>query len=231
MSVDSGRLTEPFVPATTSYTAVFVEGHVTSATVTATATDDTNATIMINGVAVGSGVESDSIDLIDMSGENTIITVAVTAQDRTMATYVITVAFEQDTLPSFGDRVIPAQVFVFDMDVDVTLTEAVRGNVPLAYSLSPALPPMLEYTANNRSITGAPSQTFTPTLYTYTVTDTNGDTTSAVFTVTVYNPVMLEAIPDVGLTAGRPITPFTLPAASGGSGEYDYEGTGPACEP
>ena len=33
---------------------------------------------------------------------------------------------------------------------------------------------------------------------------------------------MLGDISDVGLTAGRQITAFTLPAASGGSGEYDY---------
>ena len=34
---------------------------------------------------------------------------------------------------------------------------------------------------------------------------------------------MLGDISDVGLTAGRQITAFTLPAASGGSGEYHYE--------
>ena len=73
-----------------------------------------------------------------------------------------------------------------------------------------------------RSITGTPSQALTPAAYAYTVTDSNGDTASAVFTVAVYNPVMLGDISDVGLTAGRQITAFTLPAASGGSGEYDY---------
>ena len=223
LSIDPGSLTPPFNPDTTNYTAT-VGNIASSITVTPTPANSA-AVITVNSTPFTSGGEGRAIDLTP--GETT-ITIAVTAQDRTRQTdYTITVTLEGDTLPSFGTVIIQEQIYSVGRTIAAfMLPEASGGTAPLAYTLSPALPPMLEYTADDRSITGTPSQELTPTLYTYTVTDTNGDTTSAVFTIAVYNPVMLEDISDLRLTAGRQITPFTLPAASGGSGEYDYVVTG-----
>ena len=225
LSIAPGSLNETFHEDTLTYTAT-VENSASSITVTPTAAAVSNAVITVNGTDVGSGTPSPDIDL---TAGQTIITVAVTAQDGTAQTYTITVTLEPDTLPSFGGQTIPYQIYSVGRPITETfLPVASGGNGTRTYSLSPALPLGLAYDANVRSITGTPSQALIPAAYTYTVTDSDGDTASAVFTVAVYNPVMLGDISDVGLTAGRQITAFTLPAASGGSGEYDYEGTGSA---
>ena len=217
--ITPGSLNETFDSDTISYTATFSSAIDTlTLTVTATASDVTNATITVNGDEVISGDESDSIS---PGATSNIVTITVTAQNGTMRIYMIRV--ETDTLPSFGTVIIQEQIYSVGRTIAAfTLPEANDGNVPLAYSLSPALPSGLSYDADMRSITGNPSQTLTPTAYTYTVTDASNATDSATVTIAVYNPVMLEDISDVRLTAGRQITEFTLPAASGGSGNYTY---------
>ena len=177
------------IPLTTAYTAV-VENGVISVTVTPIAGADTVATITVNGDEVDSGVESSPITLLDPPTTTT-ITVEVTAQNRTTTeTYTIDVQFEANTTPSFGvgddRRTIDEQIFVVNVPVEVTLTEAVSGgNGTLTYTLSPALPPDLTYDANELTITGTPSQVFTPATYTYTVMDIDGDTDSTTFTIAV----------------------------------------------
>ena len=106
-----------------------------------------------------------------------------------------------------------------------TLTEASGGSGEYDYEVS-ILPDGLTFDAGMREISGTPDAA-TVALVTYTATDQVGDGTllepaTETFTIAVYNPVMLEDIPDVGLTVDRQITAFTLTAASGGSGIYNY---------
>ena len=213
-------LTPQFDSGTTNYTAV-VASDVTSVTVTPIAEAATAAAITVNGQTVTSGVESNTI-VLDTSTTTT-ITVAVTAQDRTtMTTYIVTVTVEADTPPSFEGQTIVDPIFEVGRVKTVTLPAASGGNTPLTYTLSPALPANLTYNANELTITGTPRVTLDSTSFTYTVTDDDGDTVELGFTIAVYNPVTLGGISDVGLTAGRQIAAFRLPAATGGSGEYDY---------
>ena len=87
LTLSAGPLDQAFQASQTSYTAT-VGFLVTVTTVTPT-TDDANATVTVNGVAVISGAASDSISLDE--GTNT-ITVVVTAEDGiTTKTYTIDV--------------------------------------------------------------------------------------------------------------------------------------------
>jgi gliding motility-associated-like protein len=87
ITVSEGTLTPAFASGTFAYTDT-VMNTVTSITVTPTFTDSTS-TITVNGVAVTSGTASGNIPLVI---GNNIITVVVTAQDRTTKdTYTIIV--------------------------------------------------------------------------------------------------------------------------------------------
>ena len=87
LSIASGSLNETFHEGTLTYTAT-VGNSASSITVTPTAAAVSNAVITVNGTDVGSGTASPDIDL---TADQTIITVAVTAQDGTAQTYTITV--------------------------------------------------------------------------------------------------------------------------------------------
>ena len=88
LTISPGTLTPAFAAATTSYT-VDVASDVASVRVTPT-TDDTDATVTVNGTAVDSGSASDAVALVSVHPVT--ITVQVTAQDKTTtATYTVPV--------------------------------------------------------------------------------------------------------------------------------------------
>lgn len=87
LTINGGKLNQSFTAAGTEYTAS-VASNINSITVTPVSSD-INATITVNGKAVSSGSTSESIDV---SGESTVITVKVTAEDGTTEkTYTVTV--------------------------------------------------------------------------------------------------------------------------------------------
>ena len=59
------------------------------------------------------------------------------------------------------------------------------GTTPLAYSVLPALPTTLTMNAATGQITGMPAAASAATVYTVTVTDHNGATATATFSLTV----------------------------------------------
>ena len=68
--------------------------------------------------------------------------------------------------------------FVIGQRVEgLTLPEGAGGTAPLTYSLSPALPAGLTFDAITRTISGTPSEA-SETVYTYTVMDANGASSS-----------------------------------------------------
>ena len=134
LSITPGSLNETFHEDTLTYTAT-VDNNADSITVTPAAAAVSNAVITVNGTDVGSGTASPDIDL---TADQIIITVAVTAQDGTIATYMITVTLEADTLPSFGGQTIPEQIYSVGRPIAAAvLPEASDGNGTLTYSLSP----------------------------------------------------------------------------------------------
>ena len=114
---------------------------------------------------------------------------------------------------------------------DLQLPAATGGTGTLTYTLTgPSggnLPAGLNFNANTRILSGTPNTAGT-TLLTYAVTDTNGASTNATFTVIVSDGLALTASGNQNYTLNTAITALQLPAATGGTGTLTYTLTGPS---
>ena len=102
----------------------------------------------------------------------------------------------------------------YDKDVEIEnlkLPEAVGGNYPLVYDLSPSIPG-LQFNAESRQLSGAPTTTGFYRM-TYSVTDEDGDSDSVSFDLKVVVPISPADLIDVdGCENGR----FTNGSSSSG---------------
>ena len=119
------------------------------------------------------------------------------------------------TLTASGD-----QNYTLDTAItDLTLPAATGGTAPLTYTLTSV--PGLTFTPGTRTLSGTPDMAATTTL-TYRVTDTNGASMDATFTVTVNASLALDTPADQNYTLDTAITGLTLPAATGGTAPLTY---------
>ena len=132
-----------------------------------------------------------------------------------------------EALPGFSTATIADQTYTAGTAIGaLTLPEASGGDGTLSYSLSPSVPG-LAFDAATRRLTGTPTAAGSHAM-TYTVTDTDGDTDSLGFTITVEAMDDSEpgfdtaTIADQAYTAGTAIGALTLPEASGGDGTLSY---------
>ena len=157
------------------------------------------------------------------------------ASDAATLTFTVTVAEAPlpDTAPSFGSQTAPDQSFTVGEAINaLVLPVASGGNGPLSYSLTPSIPG-LSFDQDSRTLTGTPTTAGTHDM-TYQVQD--GDANTAIsdaatltFTITVQEPEPPDTAPaffvtvgDQAYTEGEPISPLTLPEASGGNGTLSY---------
>ncbi len=142
-------------------------------------------------------------------------------------------SFDQDTriLSGAPTAATAAAVTLTYTVTDLELPAAAGGTMPLTYTLTGpsggALPDGLSFDQDARILSGAPTTEGTSTL-TYTVTDANGASVDAAFTVTVSDGPTLTAPADQAYTAGAAITDLELPAAAGGTAPLTYTLTGPS---
>ena len=101
--------------------------------------------------------------------------------------FAITVTAEAVAL-SFGSETIANQAWRVGTAVDLTLPEASGGSGTLTYSLSPATPAGITFTASTRRLNGTPTGRFTSATFTYTATDGNNNTVALTFTIVVTAP-------------------------------------------
>ncbi len=88
--------------------------------------------------------------------------------------------------PSFGAATVADQSWQRNSTIrDLTLPAAGGSDASLTYSLTPALPPGLIFTASTRTVSGMPRAARAATTYTYTATDTDGDKATLTFSVAV----------------------------------------------
>lgn len=105
------------------------------------------------------------------------------------------------------------------------------GTSPLSYAVSPTLPPGLGFDTSSGQITGTPSTASAAGLYTVTVTDINGATATATFSLTVNGAVTAtQAVATTTLTENHPATPFIPVTGAGGAGSLIY-GVSPGLPP
>ncbi len=145
--------------------------------------------------------------------------------DTAKLTFGITVTANEE--PTFSDM-IDDQEYIAGKTINlpVTLPAAAGGNGTLTYSITPGLPAGLIFTPATREISGTPTTAASRTVYTYTVTDVDGDTAELMFGITILADAMPtfsgETIDDKEYIAGSSITPVTLPAATSGNGGLRY---------
>ncbi|WP_280822736.1 putative Ig domain-containing protein [Pseudaminobacter soli (ex Li et al. 2025)] len=97
------------------------------------------------------------------------------------------------------------------------------GTAPLSHSVSPSLPAGMSFDSANGRVSGTPTATLPATPFTVTVTDANGATATATFSLTVNGAVTATtAIPSTILTANHAVTAFAPVAGSGGTGALSY---------
>ena len=131
-------------------------------------------------------------------------------------------------VPFFGDASVDDQVWVTGAAItDLVLPAASGGNGTVTYSLTPALPTGLSFTAATRTISGTPTAAAAAATYTLTATDTDSDTATLTFRIeTAANAVPAFAtgatIADQSWATHNAITSLTLPAATGGNGALTY---------
>ena len=128
--------------------------------------------------------------------------------------------------PRFGSARVPAQSYTEGTEITPLELPAARGgNGPLTYTLTPSLPEGLTLNRRVRRLSGNPISPQDTTLYTWTVTDADGDEDELNFTVTVapdrpsFDNV---SVPDQSYTEGTEIPPLVLPEATGGNNPLTY---------
>ena len=170
------------------------------------------------------------------------------ADDTASLTISITVSAMAvvDSAPTFGGARIPPQVYTVAVPVNLTLPLPTSniGDAPFTYDLldsaGTVIPdlstviPGLTFNAVARTITGTPTAALVSTNFAYRVSDSDAnmassDTDSLSFSITV-NTVeedtaptfFVDSFPELIFVVNEPITPVTLPSASGGNGDIVY---------
>ena len=97
------------------------------------------------------------------------------------------------------------------------------GTAPLTYSVLPALPAGLSMAGGTGTISGTPTAASGPGSYTVTITDANGATATANFSLTVDSAVVAAtAVASAALTQNHGATVFTPVTGSGGATPLSY---------
>ena len=126
------------------------------------------------------------------------------------STPVATQAAVPNSMPTFDSVVVEDMTFTAGQRVETSpLPSANGGDGDLGYKLLPDLSNGLRFNASSRTITGTPTKALKRTLFTYTVTDSDGDSASLGFHITVAEQVVI-----VGTDGGDKVTPL-LPVPTG----------------
>ena len=157
------------------------------------------------------------------TGRFTSATFTYTATDGNSDTVELTftIVVTADAI-SFASTVAN-QAWVIGTAVNLTLPTASGGVGSFTYSLTPALPSGVSFTAATRVVSGNPTATATVATYTYTATDSESVTWTLTFTVVVTASAITFAstIANQAWTVGTAVN-LTLPTASGGAGTFTY---------
>ena len=110
--------------------------------------------------------------------------------------------------PVFSTTIADQRFEVDKAIATLTLPAATGGDAgtTITYTLSPALPTGLTFSATNRTITGTPTTESGAVEYTYTATETDGDSASLKFKITPYIVFDLIVPSTVNITEGGTVT-------------------------
>lgn len=150
-----------------------------------------------------------------------------TDQDGDSATIFVYITVIEDLIPAFtAPSHVPDQSFITGSSIEpVILPVGEGGNGSLRYRLEPDLPPGLTLDVNMRQISGIPTTPLPQTSFHWTVLDSDDDTSTIQFHITVlqdHQPEFRTQIPDQVFMIDTRIDPVILPAAEGGNGVLSY---------
>ena len=123
-------------------------------------------------------------------------------------TPIATQAAAPNRTPTFDSGVVEDMIFTVGQHVETSpLPSARGGDGTLRYRLSPVLPGGLHFDASSRTITGVPTRALERTRFTYTATNSDGNSASLRFHITVAEQVVTIGTDDRGR-----VTPILPPA-------------------
>ncbi len=127
-------------------------------------------------------------------------------------------------VPSFGGQMIDDKFYTAMVQISpFTLPLATQGT-GITLRLTPNLPDGLNFNFVTQVISGTPTAAMPKTDYTWRATDRDGYTAELTFSITITALSFDGQVPSspVLYLAERPVTPLTLPAATGGTAPYTY---------
>jgi CSLREA domain-containing protein len=147
----------------------------------------------------------------------------VTVKDANNATVTATFSLTVNTVVT-ATTAVPTTILTQNHVVTAfTPVTGGGGTAPLSYGVAPALPTGLLYNLTTGQITGTPTVASAATTYTVTVTDANGETATATFSLTVSGAVSATtAVPTTILTEGHLATAFTPVTGAGGTAPLTF---------
>jgi hypothetical protein len=143
----------------------------------------------------------------------------VTITDANGATAAATFSLTVDSAV-VATTVVPTTVLTFDQaGVAFTPVNGSGGDLPLTYSVAPALPAGLSMVTSTGTISGTPTVPAAAARYTVTVTDVNGAAATAAFSLAVnqLTPTIAWGAP-AAITLGTALTTAQLDAAASANG-------------
>jgi hypothetical protein len=152
-----------------------------------------------------------------VTGSATTYTVTVT--DANSATTTATFSLTVNAAVVATQAVASTSLTVTQLTTAFTPVTGLGGTGTLSYSVLPALPMGLTYSASG-AITGTPTVTSSATTYTVTVTDANSATATATFSLTVNTPTPAIVFTVPNHTFGD--APSTVGATSNSTGAFTY---------
>ena len=181
VAVSSDNVDVTVSPATLIFTTWTKELTVTVAAAHDADTVDETASITHTVLASRSADEFDAVSIGSVE-------VTVTDDDEPPRGVVgggVWIVGPPNQTPTFASRTVGDLIYTVGEDLGtVSLPPAIEGDGGLRYSLSPGLPPGLRFNSE-RTITGTPSAALPRTRFTYTATDSDGDSVDLRFFVTV----------------------------------------------
>lgn len=150
-----------------------------------------------------------------------------TDQDGDSASISVYITVIEDLVPTFAEPShVPDQTYITGSSIEpVVLPQGEGGNGSLRYRLQPDLPAGLVLDVNARQISGTPTTPLPQTSFRWTVLDSDEDSSSIQFHITVLQDLQPEfrtQVPDQSFVVDTPIDSVILPAAEGGNGELSY---------
>jgi hypothetical protein len=145
----------------------------------------------------------------------------VTDANNTTAT--ATFSLTVNSVPVATQSVASSVLTVNHATTPFTPVRGSGGAGSLTYSISPALPAGLSLSSITGAVAGTPTAASLATTYTVTVTDINGATATATFSLTVNGPLLAtQAVPSTSLVQDQVSINFTPVTGSGGTAPLTY---------